>query len=83
MKNTQARIDEIKEHIDDAKEHLDEALSQYQSEVSMFGDAGPGQHPSLWLPELNNQIAELEAELAALVVLCPQESKWSFTDPYA
>lgn len=40
-------IQDLEEHIDTMGEVIGEHLTQYYSEVALYGDAGPGQHPSL------------------------------------
>jgi hypothetical protein len=61
-----ARHAEIGEHIDSIRESDAEAMTQYRSECALYGDAGPGQHPSCWAAQSRAAIAELEAEAEAI-----------------
>jgi hypothetical protein len=61
-----ARHEEIGEEIEHIKESDAEAMTQYRSECALYGDAGPGQHPSCWAPQSRAAIAELHAEAAAI-----------------
>ena len=66
MSLIEQKIQELREITEQNRENIGERMAQYQSECAMFGDAGPGQHPSLWLREAEKQLAEDEATLAAL-----------------
>lgn len=61
-----ARHEEIGEHINDIEEGEAEAMTQYRSECALFGDAGPGQHPSCWQPASAAAKAALLAEAKAI-----------------
>lgn len=61
------KVNNLRDQISAMKESVSENLSQYQSEVALFGDAGPGQHPSLWLSDLEKDIADFESELKTLL----------------
>lgn len=60
------RIYELRESADAIGEHIGERLTQYQSEVALYGDAGHGQHPSVWQPRLQAHLKKIEDELDAL-----------------
>lgn len=56
------RLSNLEVSIDDEQEAISEHIAQYRSEVAMFGDGGPGSHPSLIdYTYLNSNIAELAA----------------------
>jgi hypothetical protein len=60
------RLTELEEGIEMAEECIFESIAQYQSEVAMFGDGGPGSHPSLIdYTSLNADKAELKALCAS------------------
>jgi hypothetical protein len=61
-----ARIVELRELIDVIDESIGEMLTQYYSECALYGDAGPGQNPSLWKVESDNEIQECKRELDKL-----------------
>lgn len=74
-----AKAAELREGIDALRECDADRLTQYQSECALFGDAGPGQHPSCWAGQSQDMQADFRAELAvilaAMEVLRPGAAK--------
>lgn len=60
-------IHEQRQIVSDILESQGERLSQYRSEVALYGDAGPGQHPSVWKAESDRHLEEHRAKLAELL----------------
>jgi hypothetical protein len=58
----EARHNEIGEIINEIDESAAERMTQYRSECAMFGDAGPGQHPSCWAQRSDDEKGKLLAE---------------------
>jgi hypothetical protein len=65
----EAQAAELREGIDSIEESAAERMGQYRSECAMFGDAGPGQHPSCWAGRSDELLAEARAELAAVLAM--------------
>lgn len=59
--------DNGRSNFDDLQEHLAESEAQYQSEVAMFGDAGPGQ--GLQVADLKREVASVTARLKQFGVI--------------
>lgn len=60
-------VNQLRGDIDNLAESISERLSQYRSECAMFGDAGPGQHPSLWLSEAEKEERSLSQQLVLML----------------
>lgn len=63
----EAAVNRLRESIDSGEEVIGEKLGQYRSECALYGDAGPGMHPSCWRPEIESTLAQEYAKLHALL----------------
>lgn len=67
MQTIEQRIAYLREGIEAAEENIGERLTAYRSECALYGDAGPGMHPSCWKASMEAQIVLDEAELCTLL----------------
>lgn len=63
----EAQILELREGINAGEEHIGERLTEYTSECALFGDAGPGMHPSCWRGEVEARVTKDRAALDVLM----------------
>jgi hypothetical protein len=63
----EAQILELRKGIDAGEEYIGERMSEYASECALYGDAGPGMHPSCWRGEIVARVAKDRAALDVLM----------------
>lgn len=63
----EAAVNRLRESIDSGEETIGEKMGQYNSECALYGDAGPGMHPSCWRPAIDAALAQEYAKLHALL----------------